>query len=230
MRKWFPAILVLCGFAISIAVYRQLPDPVPADLRGLLPVAIDAEVDVLPRPVAAFGLPTLALILLMILHEAPARSLGRAAWRLADARDGGQGLPPVEYDKFAPSYRLIVSWVVMLVLAVHFALLSSVLSWRLAPGLIVGAVFGAGLIVIGNVMPRLRPNAIAGIRTAQTMRDPRLWARVHRTYGAFWLVAGIAVLIVAFVAPRYSLATGVAALLVSSLAMLVVLLLGRRSA
>ena len=75
MRKWFPALLVACGFALSIGVYGRLPEHVPIDLRGLMPVAFDAEVDAARRPVAAFFLPTLALLLFLLLHEA-----GGTAW------------------------------------------------------------------------------------------------------------------------------------------------------
>ena len=136
--------------------------------------------------------------------------------------DGDEAAQQREYEKFAPSYRLIVGWVVMLVLAIHVALLASVLSWSIAPGMIVGAVFGIGLVVVGNIMPRLRPNPIAGIRTRRTMSDPQLWARLHRTYGIAWLVAGIAVIVIAVAAPRYALLAGVTAPLLSSVAMLVV--------
>jgi uncharacterized membrane protein len=99
--------------------------------------------------------------------------------------------------------------------------LSSALGWYGEPGTIVGIVFGIGMLIVGNVMPRLRPNPVAGVRTAGTMADPQLWARVHRVYGAAWVVAGIAVLGVAIIAPRYALATAVAGLLLSSLAVLV---------
>src|SRR5687767_1332195 len=121
MRKWLPAILVLCGYGVSLAVYGQLPDAAPSGLDRLLPFA-SGQPDLVPRAMAAFGLPTIALLVLLLLHEAPIRPLGQAAARLVGFSDAS-GRGPVEYHKFAGSYRLIVGWVVMLVLAMHLAVL-----------------------------------------------------------------------------------------------------------
>jgi uncharacterized membrane protein len=220
MRKWIPALLVLAGYAFSAAVYSRLPEVMPFDFRGLLPMETADVPDMMPRWVGALLLPSLALAMLFLMHEAPESRLGRMAARLISR--GFTDAPPLEYHKFADSYRLIVAWIVSLVLSMHLAMIAVVLGWSFAPGTIVGVVLGAGLLVIGNLMPRLRPNAVAGIRTASTLRDPLLWARVHRIYGALWLVAGVAVIVVAVAAPRWAFAAGVGALLLSSLAMLFV--------
>ena len=221
IREWIPAMLVVGGYALSLSVYRELPAIVAPDLGRLLPVTPPSSPDGIPRMVAAFGLPTLALVIGLLLHEAPVSRLGRAAGR-AFGFGANVATADADYHKYAGSYRLIVAWTVALILSFHVAILASALSWPVEPGLIVGLTLGAGLLIVGNVMPRLRPNAIAGIRTARTMRDPVLWARVHRVYGALWLVCGIAVLAVALMAPRYALAAGAAALLMTSLAMLAV--------
>ena len=221
MRKWFPAFMILCAYALSLLVYARLPEAVSPGLEGLIPFSPGGPPELLPRAAVAFGLPSIALLLLLLLHEAPVRPLGRAAARLMGFGDARTGRPAVEYHKFAQSYRLIVCWVVMLVLSLHLAVLSNVLGWYPHPGTIVGIVFGAGLVIVGNIMPRLRPNPVAGIRTARTMANPILWARVHRLYGASWVVAGIAVLLVAIAAPAYALIAGLAALVITSLLLVV---------
>ncbi len=220
MRKWIPLFLTFGGFALSVAVHGQLEPRVALDVGKLLPLTPPGDPDVLPRFVAAFGLPSLALLLWGLLHEAPVSRIGRAAGRLFPARSINV-LSVSDYEKFAPSYRLIVIWAVSLVLAMHVAILAAALAWPVHPGLIVGLVLGAGLLVVGNVMPRLRPNPVAGIRTARTMQDPLLWAQVHRRYGAFFLIGGAVVLAVAVLAPRYALTVGAATLLITSLASLV---------
>ena len=221
MRKWLPAVMTLGGFALSIAVYGALPDTMTLGLERLLPGSTTSAADTVPKLVGAFLLPTIALLILLLLHEAPVGPLGRAAGRLFPPRDQG-GMPqPVEYHKFASSYRLIVAWVVMLPLSMHLAVLSHVLGWSIEPGTIVGVAFGIGLVIVGNVMPRLRQNPVAGIRTARTMSDPILWARVHRWYGALWIIAGVLVVIVAITAPRYALLTGAAGLLLTSVEALI---------
>ena len=220
MRKWLPAIMTLCGYGLSFLVYSRLPDPTALSLERLLPFDTPGEPDLVPRAVAAFGLPSLALLVMLLLHEAPVSPLGRAAGRIMGFGEGGGGGRPVEYHKFAQSYRLIVSWVVTLVLSMHVAVLANALGWYREPGMIVGVALGMGLILVGNIFPRIRPNPVAGIRTRRTMADPILWARVHRVYGVTWVILGVMVVIVALTAPRFALIAGAAALLFSGLAAL----------
>jgi len=215
MRKWIPAGMVLFGYALSLAVYGRLPDVVPLGLEALLPWTPSAQPELVPRAISAFGLPSIALLLAMLLHEAPVSPLGRLAARLLGFGAEG-GKPAVEYHKFAPSYRLIVCWIVALVVSIHFAAIMYAVGLYREPGTIVGLVFGIGLVIVGNIMPRLRPNPIAGIRTGRVMSDPKLWARVHRVYGVAWVAAGIVVVVVAIAAPRYALVAGIATLLLST--------------
>ncbi len=49
------------------------------------------------------------------------------------------------------------------------------------------------LAVAGNVFPAARRNAFFGIRTPWTLRDDRVWAQTHRTFGHL-LVGAMAVL------------------------------------
>jgi uncharacterized membrane protein len=208
--------MTLFGYGLSLAVFSQLPHTMPLGLEALLPWTPGGQPELVPRAVAALLLPTVALLLAVLLHEAPVSPLGRTFGRLTGFGVEG-GKPAVEYHKFAPSYRLIVCWVVGLVLSMHLAVLANALGWHREPGTIVGLAFGIGLIIVGNIMPRLRPNPVAGIRTQRIMSDPTLWARVHRLYGASWVVAGVVVCIVALAAPRYALVAGIAALLLSTI-------------
>lgn len=53
-----------------------------------------------------------------------------------------------------------------------------------------GAVLGAGLILIGNYMPKARRNSMFGFRTAATMRDDDTWKQAQRFAGRVFLVVG----------------------------------------
>lgn len=53
---------------------------------------------------------------------------------------------------------------------------------------------GLGLVLVGNVMGKLRPNARVGIRTPWTLAHPRVWDQTHR-YGGKALVLGGVLLI-----------------------------------
>ncbi len=215
MLKWIPGALIAAAFAASALIQSQFPSPVAVEFHRLLPAGLASGTDSIPRTFALFGLPAVALLIWALLFEAPVSRLGLAAARLLFKAG------PPRYDLFAPTYRLIVLWVVSLVLSLHLAVLADALRWSLEPGLIVGIVLGAGMVLVGNSMPRLRQNAVAGIRTARTMSDPVAWARVHRTAGAIWFAAGLLTVAVSIVAPSYALMTGLGLFVLSSIAGLI---------
>jgi hypothetical protein len=67
---------------------------------------------------------------------------------------------------------------------------------RLVPAL-VGALF----VVIGNVMPRMRPNWWFGVRTPWTLSNDRVWARTHRLAGFSMAAAGLVMIAAALALP-----------------------------
>jgi dienelactone hydrolase len=60
---------------------------------------------------------------------------------------------------------------------------------------------GAMFVVIGNVMPRARPNWLFGIRTPWTLSNDRVWERTHRLGGLLFVIAGVLLMIAAFAIP-----------------------------
>ena len=55
----------------------------------------------------------------------------------------------------------------------------------------VPVMFGLTLIVIGNLLPRFRPNVVIGIRTARTLNDRAAWAHTNRIAGYATVGAGV---------------------------------------
>lgn len=188
MRKWMPAVPIAAGYAISFSVWSRLPDSVFPDWGVILPLPVIAS-EPMPRAAAAFLLPTVALALWIVM-AAGAHIEGRLF------RDA--------IRRFARTYTTIVMCVVSLVLVIHALVLSTVAGWSMPVPQLLGGVLGIGLLAAGNVMPRLRPNWIAGIRTAATLRDERLWLKTHRVYGMVLMAHGILVLCLAVAAPRFA--------------------------
>jgi uncharacterized membrane protein len=60
---------------------------------------------------------------------------------------------------------------------------------------------GALLILLGNVMPRARPNWMFGIRTPWTLSNDRVWERTHRLGGVLFVIAGAALVLAALLFP-----------------------------
>jgi uncharacterized membrane protein len=60
---------------------------------------------------------------------------------------------------------------------------------------------GVFLIVVGNVLGKLRWNYTVGIRTPWTLADERIWDRTHRFGGWVFVAGGAALILARFLAP-----------------------------
>lgn len=153
--------LIAIAFLTSLGVYSRIPEPYcgPGCTMGLA------------RPMIAFVLPAALAVVVVALG---------VLWRRDPIRDRD---PCME-----ATYGAIITAVLFLILGVHLAVL-----FALTSGLQVNVVrvvahgvplmLGLTLIVIGNLLPRLRPNLVIGIRTARTLSDRGAWARANRTAG-----------------------------------------------
>lgn len=66
---------------------------------------------------------------------------------------------------------------------------------------VLAIAIGLGMLVLGNAMPKSRPNSLAGLRIPSTLHDPRNWQATHRFTGMLVIGGGVLLLIVALVAP-----------------------------
>jgi uncharacterized membrane protein len=71
--------------------------------------------------------------------------------------------------------------------------------------------------LIGNLLPRARPNWFIGIRTPWTLSSDRVWEKTHRVGGRAFVAGGLAILIAALVAPQWAHYVLVAVVVVCSL-------------
>jgi putative oxidoreductase len=86
------------------------------------------------------------------------------------------------------TYKAITLQTVVFVLMLYVLALATLVD---VPGMrpiaprAVGVLVGLFFVGVGNLLPRTRPNLLIGIRTARTLEDRELWARIHRTCGYF---------------------------------------------
>ena len=85
-------------------------------------------------------------------------------------------------------------WMVLLTTAFLSALMVY-LTWGTWRGELVNIqimffLLGGLFIVLGNFMPVIPPNRWIGIRVPATLRDERVWWRVHRFSGPLWVAGG----------------------------------------
>ena len=210
-RKWLPLPLIAAVIAATAVVVRDLPVTVPIDLRGLLPFPTEPRPDSAPKWVAVLAMPALATLIWALFQLLG----GPAGMRMARFiyRDMPEALAEAAtIERFRATYDTIAFWVVVLVLGVHAGMIASALGHEMLAPRMIAVVMGISLAAAGNVMPRLRPNLVAGVRTPATLRDPQLWRATHRVLGAGFVVAGLATAVVGLLAPAYGLMTAVVGL------------------
>ena len=61
--------------------------------------------------------------------------------------------------------------------------------------------FSIGLmfLVIGNMMPKFRPNYFVGIKTPWTLANEEVWTKTHRMAGRLWFAGGLVIAAVSFI-------------------------------
>lgn len=79
-------------------------------------------------------------------------------------------------------------------------------------------LFGVLYILIGNYMPKCKPNFTIGIKTHLTLSNSENWKATHRFAGKVWVICGIVSLITAFIPGIWSI---VSVLVVTAFAVII---------
>ncbi|MEP6571561.1 MAG: SdpI family protein [Gemmatimonadota bacterium] len=185
MRRLAPALLALAASAgFSWWAFPQLPSQVAThfDLNGD-PNGWSSPI------VASVFIPLLGSALAAVFYVLP-RIDPRAT----------------SYALHKPSYWTIVNAVLVLLAVTHVVMLGKALGWPVAFDRV--AVVGVGLllIVIGNLMTRLRPNWFLGIRTPWTLSSDTVWRKTHRLGGILLVLAGCFLLAIGIANVRWRVA------------------------
>lgn len=186
MRKWFAPLLIVASIALSLAVYSRLPDRIPVHW------GLDGKVDRYGgRLEAATLFPVMMLAIWALMRFLPRIDPRRA-----------------NYAKFGDTYDLLVNSLIALLLVMHVAIIGIALGWPVSMGRLVPAVIGLEFIILGNALPRARPNWWFGIRTPWTLSNDRVWMRTHRVGGYLLAGAGVVMMFAAILPSPWTLALG----------------------
>lgn len=182
MRKWIPLLIVVAAVVASAVVYPNLPSTVPThwDLMGR-PNGWSSRVW------GAFVIPIIMIVLWVSMRVLPA----------IDPRGSN-------YAKFGSAFEGIVISILLYMLALHIVILRAALGYPVAMERVLPIGIGILLILIGNLLPRARPNWFVGIRTPWTLSSDRVWEKTHRIGGRIFVAGGILILLSAFSSPQFS--------------------------
>ncbi len=102
------------------------------------------------------------------------------------------------YDKFEPTYEIFRLIFSALLSVMTITLLFYNLGYSVNIQMIILIGIGILFIFLGNYMSRIRFNYTMGIRTPWTLANEEVWRRTHRLGGPLWLIAGIIIIVLAF--------------------------------
>ena len=177
---WVLAVLPLL---VTAAAYPFFPKIIPAHYN------LAGEVDRYGSKAELFILPAMVLVLAPIFWGLTG---------LARKPVGGEKLPPEE-QKARNGKVIAVTRLALLAVfnALNLVMLASAwtdaqagagrMSWDLYR--IAAVILSVMEIVLGNLLPKCRPNSVAGVRTPWTLESEEVWYRTHRM-GGFWMVGG----------------------------------------
>ena len=192
MRKLIPGLLVVALAAgFSVWAYPELPAQVAThfDFHG------NAN-GWSSRTVAVVLAPALAIVLALVFTVLPR----------IDPRGAN-------YAKFGPTYWTIANAALVLVAGIHVFALGKALGWPIDMSRVASLGVGGLLVLLGNLMTRIRPNWFMGIRTPWTLSSDTVWRKTHRFGGVAFVIAGLCIAATALLSAGWALkvAMGVAA-------------------
>lgn len=181
MRKYLPLLFIAVTLAISAFLYDRLPDRIPShwNIRG----DVDGYTS---RVLGTFLMPLIALALWAFLRLIP---------RLDPRREN--------YEKFRGTYDLLIAGLVAFLCVMHLGILGFSLGLPIAVDRVIFGSVALLLILLGNFLPRARPNWFVGIRTPWTLSSDRVWERTHRVGGYAFALGGVLMLATLVMAPAY---------------------------
>jgi immunity protein, SdpI family len=188
--------LIALAYLISITAYSMLPEagwPVSATFSSGI-----------GRLMIAFLLPSAAAAIYTLLS------------RLA-REPVAAGATPLK-----PLYSSIIFVIVLFVVGLHAVVLIGLFAGTAVAYRAVPVLLGFMFVVVGNLLPRTRPNTIVGIRTPATLADRHVWMRVNRFAGHIAVALGIVFIAAAFFPPGRAARDVVSAAATAALALLVI--------
>ena len=184
--EWLQLCILAAPFCVAALLWDKLPERMPIHWNA------HGRVD----GYAGKGFATFFVPCLNIAMSALIWGLGLVdpRSRTYEPETRAQLLRTVKLVRLAISGFLCITALAVLAIGAGLKLDMSRIMW-------VGMSFL--LLVIGNVMGKLRPNYFIGVRTPWTLESSDVWTRTHRLAGKLMVVGSLIVLAGSFVLPPF---------------------------
>jgi len=177
------AVLIFGMLLFGVLTWSGAPDQFPMHWN------LHGEVDRYGgRLEGVFALPLLALGVALLLRFVP---------RIDPGRDN--------YDNFAGAWATIRVAVMALMTAIYGLVQGAARGAAVDVRTVIPLAVGALLVILGNVLGKVRPNWFFGIRTPWTLSSAESWSRTHRAGGWVFVGLGLLTMTTAVVAPGRSI-------------------------
>lgn len=170
-------------------VFNRLPDQIPRQW------GLDGSVNSYMGREWIFLLALLPIVLLLLFNILPKVDPRKDNYKLHDS-----------------SYHIIILSISILLIVVTNITVAKSLGLNIDIKIVVISLVGILMIIIGNLMPRIRPNYFLGIRTPWTLANSDVWTKTHRVGGWSFIILGLSFIIAAFLPVTASLVVTLTAL------------------
>ncbi len=197
--EWPQWLLIAAMFVLAAATWGSAPDRIPMHW------SIGGQVDRWGGKFEGlFAIPLLSLGIYVLMIVLPRFDPGRA-----------------NYEAFAGPYTTLRVCIVVLMAALYALIILWVRGVRASIEVWVPLLVGALLVVVGNLLGKLRPNWFVGIRTPWTLSSKLAWSRTPRAGGWLFILLGILMMLCAALRTLWALWTMILAGAVGLLALVV---------
>ena len=182
MRKWIPMLIVVAAFLATAVVYPRLPATMPTHW------SVEGQANGWSSRIwGAWMIPLFLLAMWAMFRFLPA----------IDPRGRN-------YAKFGGAFEGIMISLMLFALGLHVIVLRAALGYPVEMRRVLPIGVGVLFIVIGNLLPRARPNWFIGLRTPWTLSSDRVWEKTHRFGGRIFVAGGILLIIAALFSAQWA--------------------------
>jgi uncharacterized membrane protein len=121
------------------------------------------------------------------------------------------------YGKFSDTYNWFKILIIFALFVIYAATIAFNLGFPIDVSLVVSAVIGFMIMIIGFALPRIKENWFIGIRTPWTLSSPTVWEKTHKVGGKLFIIFGLTIVLAPYIAWPYGVILFMAGALVAVL-------------